>query len=438
MIRILKETHFDFVGARKKAFILSISLIIIGLVFLFIRGGLNYGIDFTGGTLIQLHFNKPISTSTIRNTLNKMGYTGIEIQKFGTTNDFLIKTAALEGFAADTTGPGVENASIKIEKGVTTKSIIIKANISDKNTGNSIIGGAEFFVDSLGEKGKGIEMSAADAFDSPTENVTATMPLPEWKPNSLHRIYIRAKDANGNWGPVKTLKLEISKEGSIIIPQLTNTKEKTIKNTTQSSPTPGLLIKSQLEKYFPDNPPRLDREEMVGPSVSKNLQWKALWVVILGMIAILIYISIRFTFRFAIGAVVALIHDVLITVGILSIMNKEFTIPIVAALLTIVGYSINDSIVISDRIRENLKRLRKEGFGEIINISINQTLSRTIITSLTTFLAVLSLFIFGGRVIHNFSLALLIGIIVGTYSSVFVVAPIVYQWELKSPTRKRK
>ncbi|GAH01095.1 unnamed protein product [marine sediment metagenome] len=262
--------------------------------------------------------------------------------------------------------------------------------------------------------------------------------MPDWKSNTTHIIYIRAMDTNGNWGEEKKIVLQISRD-ALIMPEETSSEED-IKAVSEKPKleTTGFMIKSKLEEFFPDNPIRVDREEMVGPAVSRNLQWKALWVVLIGMVAILIYVSFRFTLRFGVGAVIALFHDIFITIGILSIMGKEFTIPIVAAILTIVGYSINDTIVISDRIRENLKLLRKEDFGELINISINQTLSRTIITSLTTFIALFVLFLFGGKVIHDFSFALLVGVVIGTYSSVFVVAPIVYQWELKSPTRKRK
>ncbi|MBA7623610.1 Protein-export membrane protein SecF [subsurface metagenome] len=437
MLQILKGTHFNFIKARKKAFILSLILIGIGIVSLIIRGGLNYGIDFTGGTLIQLHFDKPISTEKIRNALSEIGYTKAQIQKFGTANDFLIKTIALESFITDTAGPYIIKAHIEIEGGA-TKSIIIKAIASDRTRGNGVIGAVEFFVDSLGEKGKGIEMSSVDIFDSPEEEVVATIPLPDWESNTTHIIYIRAMDTNGNWGEEKKIVLQISRD-ALIMPEETSSEED-IKAVSEKPKleTTGFMIKSKLEEFFPDNPIRVDREEMVGPAVSRNLQWKALWVVLIGMVAILIYVSFRFTFRFGVGAVIALFHDIFITIGILSIMGKEFTIPIVAAILTIVGYSINDTIVISDRIRENLKLLRKEDFGELINISINQTLSRTIITSLTTFIALFVLFLFGGKVIHDFSFALLVGIVIGTYSSVFVVAPIVYQWELKSPTRKRK
>ena len=411
MIRILKETHFNFIGARKKAFIISALLILAGIVALFVRGGLNYGIDFSGGTLIQLHFEHEISTAQIRSALVEIGLSEAHIQRFGTANDFLIRTATLEGFASDTVGPQVV---LNAEMDAKSKNIILKARVSDRATGN------------------------ADIFDTPEEQAVVSIPTSRWKANSTHTLFVRAMDTNGNWSKEKRLSLALDKDGMLVPPEIPDSEPETVGSAPQEIETFGDIIKSRIEELFPDNPVRVDREEMVGPAVSKNLQWKALWVVLLGMLAILIYISFRFTFRFGVGAVIALFHDVIITIGILSIFGKEFTIPIVAAILTIVGYSINDTIVISDRIRENLKQMRKEGFESVINLSINQTLSRTIITSLTTFVALLVLFLIGGRVINDFSFALLIGVVIGTYSSIFVVAPIVYEWERKSPTRKRK
>jgi preprotein translocase SecF subunit len=166
----------------------------------------------------------------------------------------------------------------------------------------------------------------------------------------------------------------------------------------------------------------------IGPAVGKRLKSKAIWAIILSLFGILVYVGYRFKhFDFAFAAVIALFHDVLITIGIFSITGKEMSLPVVAALLTIVGYSLNDTIVVFDRIREDLKKFRRESYINVFNHSINETLSRTIITSLTTFVVVLSLYLFGGSVIHDFAFALLIGIIVGTYSSIFVASPIMVE-----------
>jgi len=168
---------------------------------------------------------------------------------------------------------------------------------------------------------------------------------------------------------------------------------------------------------------------MVGPKVGKDLRQKALLSLFYAMLFMLAYIWWRFEFAFGMGAMIALLHDVLITIGVISITNTEFDLTIVAALLTIVGYSINDTIVVYDRIRENLKNMRRESYATIINRSINETLSRTILTSFTVFLVAIILFLFGGEVIHGFSLAMMVGVIAGTYSSIYIASPIVLFWE---------
>ena len=165
---------------------------------------------------------------------------------------------------------------------------------------------------------------------------------------------------------------------------------------------------------------------MVGPKVGRDLREKALLSILYAVIGIVLYISWRFELQYAVAAIIALIHDVMITMGAFSIFDKEFTLVIVAAFLTIIGYSLNDTIVVFDRIRENLRRKGKSTLSDIINISINQTLSRTLLTSGTTLLVVVSLFFFGGEIIHDFSFALLVGVLVGTYSSIFIAS--VYFW----------
>ena len=299
MLSFFKDQKFDFLKAKKVAFAISGVLILSGLVSVFIHGGLKYGVDFTGGSILEVQFEgEPVSSAEMRNALATVGLGEATIQKEREANLFMVKVQESE-----------ENAVEKIKS-------VLKGTFSDR------------------------------------------------------------------------------------------------------------------EIDFP-------RQELVGPAVSRGLQTRAIWVVLLGMLGILIYVAIRFNFRFGVASIAALVHDIVITVGILSITNTEFNIPIIAGLLTILGYSINDSIVVSDRIRENVKLMRGKPFGEIINSSINQTLARTIITSLTTLFVLLSLFFFGGRILHGFSLTLLVGVVIGTYSSIFIVAPIVAEWEKKSPSRKR-
>ena len=174
----------------------------------------------------------------------------------------------------------------------------------------------------------------------------------------------------------------------------------------------------------------------VGPKIGAELSGKAVMAILSSLALILLYISIRFQFRFALGAIAALTHDVLITLGIFSILNYEISLPVIAAFLTIVGYSLNDTIVIFDRIRENLKSSNKLDYPKNINQSINESLSRTLITSLTTFFVVFILWFFGGEVINSFALAMIIGVIIGTYSSVYVASPIVLLLNEKYPSNK--
>ena len=182
-------------------------------------------------------------------------------------------------------------------------------------------------------------------------------------------------------------------------------------------------IKTQLSKNLAGNF-SFRRVENVGPKVSGELLRSGLIAIVLSLSAMLIYIWIRFEWQFSLGAIIALIHDVIITIGFFSILEFEINLSIVAALLTIVGYSMNDTVVIFDRVRENLKKYSSKSINEISNLSINETLSRTIITSLTTLLALLSIFFFGGKILQGFSFAMILGVIFGTYSSIFVANPI--------------
>jgi preprotein translocase SecF subunit len=288
------------VGRRKVAFIISALLIGIGLISLIAHGGPTFSIDFAGGTLLQIQFQRDLSVHEIRASLDKIGWGDAEIQKFAQGREFLIRVK-------------------KQEVGTTV----------------------------------------------------------------------------------------------------------------------GDEIKNAFANDFPDNTFEVRREEKVGPKIGEELKGKAVWAILYAMLGILIYISWRFEFKFAVGAIAALFHDVLITVGIFSLLNKEISLAIVAALLTIVGYSLNDTIVVFDRIREDLAIMRGKGYGDIINASINQTLSRTIITSLTTLVVVFCLFLLGGEVIRDFAFALMIGVIVGTYSSIFVASPVLLEWHSRLLAKRK-
>jgi len=201
----------------------------------------------------------------------------------------------------------------------------------------------------------------------------------------------------------------------------------------------GLLgdrLLAVLREGLPDNQFSLDSIDDVGPAVGRTLQRQARWAILLSLLGILIYIWIRFEFRFGVVATVATFHDVLTVLGIFFILNKEISLLVISALLTLAGYSLTDTVVLYDRIRENLKLFRKRGdFTSTINTSINDVLSRTLITSLTTLSVVAVLLVLGGEVLHDFAFALILGILIGTYSSVFVASPVIVEWEKRSPRR---
>lgn len=300
-MRLIKDTHIDFMKQMRIGFYLSAFIILIGLISLVVNKGPKLSIDFKGGTMIAVKFTEDIDITQVRASLSAVNVDGI------------------------------------------------------------------FYDFSTGE--------------------------------------IK------NFGDESTISVRLSQKG--------NNEE----NLAQQ-------IVDHLYLSFPDIVPQESQDfilsiENVGPKVGAELSGKAIMSIITALILILIYISIRFEFKFALGAIAALTHDVLITLGIFSLLGYEISLPIIAAFLTIVGYSLNDTIVIFDRIRENVKIKRREAYTGIVNDSINASLSRTVITSMTTFFVVFVLWIAGGEVIHNFAFAMIIGVVVGTYSSIFVASPIV-------------
>ncbi len=210
-----------------------------------------------------------------------------------------------------------------------------------------------------------------------------------------------------------------------------------VKTTTDEEVTQiSQDILGALSKEFPENRFNMDSVDGIGPAVGKTLQRQARWAVLIALAGILLYIWIRFDFRFGVAATLTTFHDVLVVLGLMFVLQREITLLIVTALLTLAGYSLTDTVVVYDRIRENLRLFRKKGdFASTINASINEVLSRTIITSLTTFAVVFTLFLVGGEVVHDFALALMMGIIIGSYSSVFVASPIIVEWERRAPKR---
>ena len=295
----MNKINIDFVSKFKLANILSISFFAVSIFFIYFKG-LNYGIDFKGGTLIELRVDNKVEASSIRSSLNTMNLGDINVKKFGKEGDYLIK-------------------------------------IEQKNTNNNLI--------------PKIKKKLSDNLNS--------------------EINFR-------------------------------------------------------------------RVESVGPKVSAELLESSIIAITLALTAMLFYIWIRFEWQFSVGSIIALFHDVTITLGIFSILSLEINLSIIAAVLTIVGYSMNDTVVIYDRIRENLNKYTKISIDEIANLSINETLSRTIITSATTLLALFSIYILGGEILRGFSFAMILGVLIGTYSSIFVASPILKYFKVSYKTLEKE
>jgi preprotein translocase subunit SecF len=198
-------------------------------------------------------------------------------------------------------------------------------------------------------------------------------------------------------------------------------------------------IQTSLQGRFKDKALEIRRVEVVGPKVGKDLKEKAIWAMVLSFLGILVYVAFRFRqVSYGLGGIVALIHDIIVTFGAISIFDLEFSLPLLAVILTIIGFSINDTIVIFDRVRENIKKMRKEKLETIFNVSVNETLGRTILTSGTVMMVILILFFFGGPVIHDFTTALIVGLLSGTYSTVYIASPVVLVLERYVSKRKKR
>ncbi len=359
------DLNIPFLKYARQFAIMSSVLVGISLL-LWLIFGLKYGIDFSGGTELQIRFEKAgVQGSEIRDALAGL-QPEPEVQHFGLKDgkhEYLIKLSNIS-FVSDEMADEIETG--------------LKKEYSDENVrnfGHRTVGGdfLEFVTDKkIAEDRLRKDM---EAYKITVKNVVT-------------------EGAEGRW----IHKIELA----------------------------GLSgeVMRMLSETFGAGSTELLREDSVGPKVGAELKQKGLKSILFALVMILAYIGFRFNLVFAPGAVVALIHDVLITVGVFVILGVQFTIPTIAALLTIVGYSLNDTIVVYDRIRENLSKTKTRSLEDVVNESINQTLSRTLLTSLTTLVVVVCLFVFGGGIIHDFALALLIGVLVGTYSSVYIASPV--------------
>jgi preprotein translocase subunit SecF len=379
-MEFFKHSDFDFLGKKWPFIILSLILTALGFISLAVKGGPRYGIDFRGGALIRVTFANRPPVDKVRAVLS--GKLPVEVQEVSGKQEDIIGIDALQDAALQASR----------QKVIDTLDAAFGVPANGKYNINS--GGAAALADHLRD---GLAAASVPMSDQQLQMLAGSI-------------------------------MDYRKQHSGLI-----------KNLDELSSVPGVtppvlnVIKQQM---YPDSV-AIVGTEVVGPKIGAELQRKAILAVLYALGGMLVYIAFRFEWIYGAAAVIAVFHDTLITIGLFSLFNKEITLTVVAALLTLVGYSMNDTIVTFDRIRENLKILRREELETLINKSVNQTLSRTVLTSGLTLLTALALFIFGGQVLNGFAFALVCGIIVGTYSSVFVASPILIFWHNFLEERKR-
>jgi preprotein translocase subunit SecF len=297
-VEILKNPNFPFVKTRWIAISISLTLILIGAISLVASKGPRFSIDFTGGSILQIQFQQPVSAEEVRSALSAVGHADASIQAYGEENEFLIRVP---------------------------------------------------------NRAEGSEVDA---------------------------------------------------------------------------------VKEALRAQWPDLTVR--REDTVGPKIGAELRRNAGWAIFWSLLGILVYVSVRFQYRFAVAGVVALVHDVVITLGLFNLTRREISIEVIAAFLTLVGWSINDTIVVFDRIRENLRVPTRERYAEVLNKSINQSLARTVITFTTVFITTLILYFFGGEVLRDFAFVMTVGGVVGTFSTIWIATPVLVEWEQRWPRKAKR
>jgi preprotein translocase subunit SecF len=384
-MELFRQPNIDWLG--KKWYFIAFSLVLLaaGVAAVVARGGLTYGIDFRGGTLVYVKFSQAPHLDQIRAELRQRNLGEATIQRFGPAGD----NEVIIGLDLKTTA-----ASDMLDEG---KRAIVAAL-------SSVYGAAPGGKTDFNNAG----------VQTITEHLIAADPLGLAPQGSEEASVTYRRLAEG------MVEFRNAPPRSGLIPDFQQL-------SSVEGVTPGVLGTLSREFYLSGFAVR--NTEIVGPKVGADLRRQAVYVTLAGLGAMLVYIWFRFELIYGLAAVTAVFHDVLITLGIFSLLGREISLSVIAALLTLVGYSMNDTIVVFDRVRENVRVSKRESFATIVNRSINQTLSRTVLTSGLTFMAVLSLYLFGGEVIRGFALALVIGIIVGTYSSIFIASPLIVYLE---------
>ncbi len=379
----------NFMGVRYIAISISMIFIIASIVAV-LTLGIQKGVQFVGGTEIQVKFKNNVTIEELRKLFVESGFKHVQIVQVkteGNLPEYIIKIKGKEG---DETSVGSAVAK-RINK------VLVKA------------AGEENIPESKHDINKVSKTDLADILRK--ANVL--------KLDKLATVGVDKEKDQYSQLAQKIVDERIKKNDFF------NSVDEAVKNLQNED------VKNFIENNFYAGNYIILKVDTFSPSISTEQTEKAVTAIIMALIAILIYVAIRFKFDYAIGAILALVHDVIITLGFFSIFKQEFTLPVVAAFLTIVGYSLNDTIVVFDRIRENIKLMKNKKLFDIINISINQTISRTLLTSLTTLFVVVVLFLFGGVALRGFSFPLLVGIVVGTYSSIFIASPLFYFIEQK-------
>ena len=382
MIELFKQPNIDWMGKAKYFFALSGILLLAGWASIFLKGGLRYGIDFKGGTNVRVRFAKPPNVDEIRKGLSAQGLGTSEIQ-----------------LISDPANPNANEVVIGLEQSGEGDQALDTGKTQVVNALNATFGSAS---------------SGKPDFNASTPSSLAAF-LNQRDPLGL------STNAGDRYQQLAT-RILTYRDGNEANGVLTNFAAL----AKVDGVTPAVL--SAITDNYALGSFAIRNVEIVGPKVGAELRRQAIFVTLYALGGMLVYIAFRFEWVYGAAAVLAVFHDVLITLGFFSLLRFEISLTVIAALLTLVGYSMNDTIVIFDRIRENNRLLRRESFADVVNKSINQTLSRTILTSGLTFLTVLVLFLMGGQVLRAFSFALVVGIVVGTYSSFGIAAPLVVAW----------
>ncbi len=382
-MELFKSPNFDFLGKKWPFIIASLVMLGAGIGSLIVNGGPRYGIDFKGGVLMSLRFAEMPPLDQIRSALAARISGEISVQEILGSNEVMIST------------------ELRSEE-------------------------------ELGEARRTMVETLAAGFGNPDGR-------PDFNNSGVEAI------VNGLREPLLRNNITLSDE------ELTRLAE-AMREFRDTPPRSGLIrsfdelaavagvtpeIIAVMKQTFRLAPFSIRSVEIVGPKIGEQLRHQAIMATLLALGGMLVYIAFRFEWIYGVAAVAAVFHDVLITIGLFSLTEKEISLTVVAALLTLVGYSMNDTIVVFDRIRENLKVVRRGSFPALVNLSINQTLNRTILTSGLTFVTVLALFLFGGQALNGFAFALVVGILVGTYSSVFIASPILVFWQGMLERRKK-